>query len=240
MKIRIDELLVQKNIAPTRSQAKQLIQDGKISYKGEKITKPGIQVSTEIIPKLEEGPQYVGRGAQKLEGAIKEFNVDLNDKVIADIGASTGGFTDYTLQHGAQKVYAIDVGHGQLAEKLCADPRVINMEGINIRDEINLPEKADYAVVDLSYISITLALPNIAKLLKKEGKIIALIKPQFEAGPGVVGKDGVIRDEEKVMEIINNFKAWCAANHFQIQKIIPSPITGKMGNKEFLALITFR
>lgn len=238
MKIRIDELLVLQKIAPTRSKAKHLIADGLIFYKDKKVEKPGQRVPDDAKIEVTPSIQYVGRGAKKLEGALKSFNIQLKGKIIADIGASTGGFTDCALQNGAIKVYAIDVGHSQLAEKLINDPRVINLEKNNIRDNPQIPEQVDYAVVDLSYISLTLTLKNIAALLQPQGKIIALLKPQFEAGPGIVGRDGVIKDPEAIKTIIKNFRKWCDENGFKIEKFITSPITGKEGNKEFLTLIT--
>ncbi len=235
MKLRIDELLVLKKLAATRSQAKQLIKNGEVIYKGLKVSKPGQMVIEEGELKVGQTLKYVSRGAYKLEAAIQAFNINIKGKIVADIGASTGGFTDYLLQHGAAKVYCIDVGHKQLHSKLRNDPRVINIEKTNIRYPLDLPEKTDFAVVDLSYISLRLTLPNIAMLTK--GPIITLIKPQFEAGPGIVGSDGVIKDASKIKSIIKNFKNWCTENGLKIRKIIPSPITGKVGNQESLALI---
>lgn len=235
MKLRIDELLVLKKLAPTRSQAKQLIMNGEVEYNGLKVTKPGQLVIEQGELKVGQTLQYVSRGAYKLEAAIKAFEIDPKAKIIADVGASTGGFTDYLLQHGASKIYCIDVGHEQLHHKLKNDPRVINIEKTNIRHPLELPEKTDLAVVDLSYISLRLTLQNIAKLTN--GPIIALIKPQFEAGPGIVGSDGVIKDPAQIKIIIQEFKDWCSENGLKIEKIIPSPITGKVGNQESLALI---
>lgn len=237
MKIRLDELLVLKKLASNRSRAKQLIQSGSVIVNGEIAKKVGQPTDEKTIIELLEGETYVSRGALKLEKAIQAFKVEVGKKVVADIGASTGGFTDYLLQNGASLVYAIDVGHGQLAEKLRKDKRVINMEGINIRNSIKLPQLVDFAVVDLSYISLTLTLPSIAELVKVKGQIIVLIKPQFEAGPKVVGKDGVIKDPKVVKTILENLKIWCQEHSLPLQKIIPSPITGKEGNKEFLAII---
>lgn len=237
MKIRLDELLVLKKLASNRSRAKQLIQNGSVVVGGEVAKKVGQPIDEQTIIELLEGETYVSRGALKLEEAIQAFKVEVEKKVVADIGASTGGFTDYLLQNGASLVYAIDVGHGQLAEKLRKDKRVINMEGINIRNSIKLPQLVDFAVVDLSYISLTLTLPSIAELVKPKGQIITLIKPQFEAGPKVVGKDGVIKDPKVVKSILENLKSWCQKNNLPLKKVIPSPITGKEGNKEFLGII---
>lgn len=235
MKIRIDELLVIKKFATTRSKAKELVLNGLVSIGGNLIKKPGQSFSEDSDIKVGEHIQYVGRGAHKIREAIEHFKIDINNKTVADVGASTGGFTDYVLQNGAKKVYAIDVGHGQLDQKLINDQRVINMEGTNIKDDIELEEKVDLAVVDLSYISLRIVLKHIKKLIKKGGDIITLIKPQFEAGPKIVGKDGVIKDQEKVKAILDEFIVWAVAEKFQIIKTIPSPIHGKKGNTEFLA-----
>lgn len=236
--MRIDGFLVELGHATTRSQAKQLILSGKVLINGSVATKPAQNANNEDKIEVLESQQYVGRGAKKIEAAIQHFKIDLKEMIVADIGASTGGFTDYLLQHGAQKVYAIDVGHGQLAQKLIDDPRVINMEGINVKFPIKIAEKVDLCVVDLSYISLRLTLENIAEVLKPQGKILALIKPQFEAGPRVVGKDGVIKDLDVVKRIIEDFRDWCSEKKLKITTIIPSPILGKEGNKEFLVEIT--
>lgn len=239
MKIRLDALLVHQKLAETKSKAKQLIEEGSVIYQNRVILKPGFLVTENASVKITTKSNYVGRGAKKLEAAIQQFKIDPQNKVVADMGACTGGFTDYLLQNGAKKVYAIDVGSNQLAEKLKNDPRVVNMENTNIRYLKELPEKPDLAVVDLSFISLKLVLENIAALLKSNAQIIALIKPQFEAGPKAVGKDGVLKDPEKVQEVLKNFLAWCKKENFEIHQITDSPITGKEGNKEFLALITF-
>lgn len=233
MKIRADELLVKQGLAQTRSQAKLLIKEGKVAN----ISKPSQLVKEEERLSISPGEIYVSRGAYKLKAAIEKFEINPTGKTVADIGASTGGFTDFLLQNGATKIYAIDVGTSQLATKLQTDPRVNNIESTNIRDLTELPEKVDLAVTDLSYISLRLALPNIAKLINPNAPIIALLKPQFEAGKDRVPKDGVIKDPETLTEVIEEFRTWCANNNFIIEKLIPSPITGKKGNKEFLALI---
>lgn len=240
MKLRLDELLVRKKLALSKSQAKQLIEDGKVIYNDKIIKKSGYPVDEEADVEVTAKDQYVSRGAYKLEAAIKQFKVDPKGKVVADVGASTGGFSDYLLQHGATKIYAIDVGKDQLHPLVKENPKVTNMEGVNIRNSINLPEKVDLAVVDLSYISLRLTLKNIAALLKEDGQIIALIKPQFEAGPKIVGKDGVIKDPEIVRQILKDFLEWSEKENFKVEKVIDSPITGKEGNKESLALITYQ
>ena len=236
--MRLDEKLVQLGHANSLSQAKQLIKDGKVSVDDKVVTKPAFSTTAESTITLSQAQKYVGRGAYKIAAAIEKFAIDPAGLIVADVGASTGGFTDYLLQKGAEKIYAIDVGSGQLAEKLTADPRVTNLEGTNIKNPLTLPEKVQLAVVDLSYISLTATLKNIAALLAPAGSIIALIKPQFEAGPEKVPKDGVIKDPAVVKEVLASLKDWCQQNGLQIQKTIPSPITGKEGNVEHLALIT--
>jgi len=238
MKLRLDELLVQKGLIPTRSQAQLLIKEGKVLVGNEMITKSSQKFSDSAKIKITSKESYVGRGAYKIKAAIEAFKINLKDKVIADIGASTGGFTDYVLQNGAKKVYAIDVGHDQLAEKLRKDKRVINMEGINIRDLKKLPGKIDIAVVDLSYISLKLVLENIFRLTGKGSGIICLFKPQFEAGKKLVGKNGIVKPEIG-KQVFENFLNWCAENKYSIKGTTKSPIEGKTGNIEYLVYFKF-
>lgn len=238
--MRLDEFLVELGQASSRSQAKQLVQQGAVQLNGKVVTKPAQKTNKQDEVILINPQQYVGRGAKKISSAINHFQINPQDLVVADIGACTGGFTDYLLQEGASKIYAIDVGKGQLASKLQNDPRVVNMEGINIKNPLELPEKVDLAVVDLSFISLKLTLKNIAALIKENGEIITLIKPQFEAGHRNIPKDGVIKNKEMLKNILQDFRDWCHKNDFQISQIIPSPITGKRGNKEYLAKITLQ
>jgi len=233
MKLRLDELLVHKGLISTRSQAQLLIKEGKVFVSNLKIEKPSQKFNDSVKVEINSNERYVGRGGYKLKGAVEFFNVSIKNKVIADIGASTGGFTDYVLQNGAKKVYAIDVGHDQLAEKLRADERVINMEGTNIRDLKSLPEKADIAVVDLSYISLKLVLKNIFNLVKKDGEIICLFKPQFEVGKKLVGKNGIIKPDIGG-KVFKEFQEWCNNNKYKINGTMKSPIEGKTGNIEYL------
>lgn len=230
-KLRIDELLVQKGFAPTKSQAKSIILQGLVFYNGKKVERAGQKVTTEGELVVNETSKYVSRGAKKLEAAIQEFKLDIKGKTIADIGASTGGFTDLLLQNGAKKVYAIDVGKDQLAEKLRSDARVINMESTNIKDVDSLPEPVDLAVADLSYISLRKVLPNIFNLAHEA---VVLFKPQFECGPGVVNKQGVIIDQEVHRQTLNDFETWCTDQGYEIKGKTKSPITGKVGNQEYL------
>ena len=234
MKIRADELLVLQKSAQTRSQAKQLIKQGVVFYSGKQITKPAQLLNQTDKLKLTTQEQYVGRGAVKLKAAIEEFNINPQDKIAADFGASTGGFTDYLLQKGAQKVYAIDVGHSQLAPKLRNNPQVINMEKTNIKDVISLPEQPEIIVIDLSFISLRHAIEKAVDFLKPNGDIIALFKPQFEAGKDALRKDGTIKDPEIAKQALQDFESWCHTKNIQIKQSILCPITGKKGNQEYL------
>ncbi|MFA7685778.1 MAG: TlyA family RNA methyltransferase [Candidatus Gracilibacteria bacterium] len=234
MRYRIDELLVRKGLVESRSQAQLLIKEGKVLTAQGVVQKPGQKLSLSAKIMIPVNEQYVGRGAHKIKAAIEKYNINLKGKVIADVGASTGGFTDYVLQNNAGKVYAIDVGHGQLSKKLLGDERVINMEGTDIRNVKELPEKVDLAVVDLSYISLKLTLKNIFALIKEKGSAICLFKPQFEAGKGVVPRDGVIKDEVLREKVLKNFLAWVGLQNYQLPKVLKSPIVGKEGNVEYL------
>lgn len=234
MRYRLDELLVRKKMVETRSQAQLLIKEGKVLTTQGVAQKPGQKFNETSKITISITEKYVSRGAHKIKAAFEYFKVKLKDKIIADIGASTGGFSDYVLQNGAKKVYAIDVGHGQLAEKIKNDKRVVNMEGTNIRDLTALSEKADIAVVDLSYISLKLTLENIFNLVRNYGRVICLFKPQFEAGKGKVPKDGVIKDERLRETILKNFLEWCAKQNYPRPKIMKSPVIGGDGNVEYL------
>jgi 23S rRNA (cytidine1920-2'-O)/16S rRNA (cytidine1409-2'-O)-methyltransferase len=234
---RIDKVMVDRGLVLTRSQASMLINQGDVLCNGKVVTKAGLKVAPhdEITIKAQE--LYVSRGAYKLLAALEEFQIDLTDKIVADIGASTGGFTQVCLQKGASKVYAIDVGQDQLAELLKNDPRVINREQTNIKFPIELPELVDYCVVDVSFISITKVFHNIAKLLKKDGAVIVLIKPQFEAGIERVGKNGLISEKDR-KEIVEEVRNWFKQEQFMILQESISPIVGnKSGNTEYLWLI---
>jgi len=237
MKLRLDQILSDRKLCQTRSQAAQLIREGKVKIKGRQTFKPGGKFDKNVEISLEDTEQYVGRGAKKLKAAIQNFKIAPKGLIIADVGASTGGFTDYLLQNGSLKSYCIDVGHDQLAEKLKKDPRVINLEGINIRNLEGLPEKVDLAVVDLAYISLRKVLKVVFNLLKPEGKVIVLFKPQFECGPGVVNSQGVITNDEIRSEVLNGFLDWCSQEDYTVIDKIESPITGQNGNQEYLLLL---
>jgi 23S rRNA (cytidine1920-2'-O)/16S rRNA (cytidine1409-2'-O)-methyltransferase len=238
-KIRLDEALVARGLAETCSQAERLIRAGQVwlgdESSGVRGDKPGQRVAPDIALRVERGLPYVSRGGLKLEAALDAFGVTPAGWVCADIGASTGGFTDCLLQRGAAKVYAIDVGYGQLAWSLRQDPRVISMERANIRLLEPLPEAVALAVIDVSFIGLGLVLPRVAGLLAAGGQVIALIKPQFEVAKGQVGKGGVVRDPLLHRAAIRKVLAEAAAANLAPAGLIRSPITGPAGNIEFLA-----
>ncbi len=237
MKERIDKVLADKGLVSSRSQAKSMIENGDVTVNGVVIKKAGEQIDPEAQIEVT-SVQFVGRGALKLEKALSEFKISIQDKIFADVGASTGGFTEVLLNHGARKVFAIDVGHDQLAQKLRADPRVINMEGTNIRELSGLPELADGAVMDLSFISITKVLDAVKTLLKPGSDLIVLIKPQFEAGRERLPKDNVIKDAKLQKTILDEVVSFATQNGWIHHGTIDSPIEGKLGNKEFLSWFT--
>jgi len=230
---RLDRELVERKLAPTRSQAQWLIRAGLVALNGRVESKPGRRVaSTDSITLLGQ-LRYVSRGGIKLEYALEVLALDPSGLIVADVGASTGGFTDCLLQHGAARVYAIDVGHGQLAEKLRHDPQVVNMESTNARHLKSLPEPIDLATIDLSFISLRLVVPQVRRWLKPDGDIVALIKPQFEAGPRRVGKGGVIREPAVHQAVLEELLSWGIGQGLMTVNTTPSPIPGGDGNREF-------
>ncbi len=233
MKERADKVLADLKLVSSRSQAKSLIEKGDVLVQGVILKKASELISPE--DKIEiKVPLFVGRGAFKLERALDEFHLSVQGLVCLDVGASTGGFTEVLLMRGASKVYAIDVGHDQLAGKLREDDRVINMEGTNIRDLTSLPELGDGAVMDLSFISITKVLEQVKNLLKPEAFLVALVKPQFEAGIERLPKDGVVKDERVRQQILNEVISFALNSGWTHHRTIVSPIEGKSGNVEFL------
>ncbi len=237
-KSRLDLLLVQKGLVESREKAKALIMAGKVYKDNLRLDKPGIMLEedTGLIVKGEIHP-YVSRGGLKLAKAMDVFQLDLKDKVIADIGASTGGFTDCALQNGASRVYAVDVGYGQLAWRLRSDERVVCLERTNARylTADSLPEKVDWIVCDVSFISLTKIFPSMTAILKESGQGLVLIKPQFEAGPENVGKNGVVRDPQVHRGVLQNVLSEAQKQGFQVKGLDFSPIRGPEGNIEFLA-----
>lgn len=236
-KIRLDAALVERGLCTGRDRAKGVIMAGEVYVNHQKADKPGMTVSAEDeIEVRGDMLPYVSRGGLKLEKAIKEYGLSLDEKVCADIGASTGGFTDCMLQNGAMKVYAVDVGYGQLAWKLRCDERVINLERTNIRyvTEEQIPEPLDFASVDVSFISLKLVLPVLSRLLKDGGEAVCLVKPQFEAGRELVGKKGVVREESTHIMVVNNALTYAKENDFTPIHLTFSPIKGPEGNIEYL------
>lgn len=235
--MRLDIYLVEKGLFDSRNKAKQAIDDKAISVNGKIVTKSSLEVSdldkVEIIGSL---CPYVSRGGYKLEAAIKEFFLDFKDKTIVDIGASTGGFTDCALQFGAKRVYSIDVGTNQLHEKLLNDDRVVSLEETNILDIEYFPEEIDYYVMDVSFVSIKHILPQVSRYLDDKNALVCLIKPQFEVGKKYM-KNGIVKDRTIHINVIEGINEELKNYNLGIQKLIPSPILGGSGNKEFLALI---
>ena len=243
-KERLDVLLVERGLSESRTKAQAVIMSGEVYVDGQKADKPGasydleakIEVRGSVCP-------YVSRGGLKLEKALRDFGVDPTGYVCSDSGASTGGFTDCLLQQGARKVFAIDVGYGQLAWKIRNDPRVVTMERTNIRyvTPEQLGEPLDLSVVDVSFISLKLVLPAIRALLKPDcGQVLCLIKPQFEAGKDRVGKKGVVRDPEVHREVLEQFVETVKALSFTILNLTFSPVKGPEGNIEFLGHLSLR
>ena len=240
-KERIDVLLTEKNLCESRARAKSLIMMGKILVNGQKIDKAGTMVATDSeIKILGEDMPFVSRGGFKLQKAVEVFNLQLENKIAADIGASTGGFTDCMLQHGAKKVYAVDVGYGQLAWKLRNDERVVNLERTNIRNvtRADLADILDFASIDVAFISLDKVLPVAFELLSDTGEIAALIKPQFEAGRENVGKKGVVKDKKIHSEVIEYVLNFAKDLGFKICGLDFSPIKGPEGNIEYLCYLS--
>lgn len=242
-KVRLDKFLFDTGFAATIESSRALIMAGKVLVNGQKIDKAGALIDADAdIRIVGEELKYVGRGGIKLEKAISEFKIDVKDKICIDIGASTGGFTDCLLQSGAKKVYAIDVGYGILVWKLRNDPRVINIEKTNIRylDKSLIKEKANIITIDVSFISLTMIISAALDLLKPQGIIIALIKPQFELKRGDVGKGGIVKDEAMHMEAVDKIKDFAITLGLEIKGVIKSPILGQKGNREFFICLGSR
>ena len=239
-KKRLDQLVFEKGFAESRERAKALIMSGQIFLNGQRADKPGLQVDPAAEIALHGAAlPFVSRGGYKLNKALAVFPVDPGGKICVDCGASTGGFTDVLLQHGAARVYAVDVGYGQLAWKLRNDARVVNLERTNLRyiTEEMIPEPIDLAVMDVSFISVTLILPVVKKLLKENADYICLIKPQFEAGREQVGKKGVVRDPAVHCQVITSVLDAARSFGYSVQGLDYSPITGPEGNIEFICYL---
>lgn len=235
-KMRLDARIAQIYPDLSKTYIQSMIMQGKVTVNGTKITKSGTQVSfeDEIVVDLTV-PKYVSRAGLKLEKALQEFSVDPKGMIVMDAGLSTGGFSDCLLQHGAQKIYGIDVGYGQVHEKIRHDDRVVVMERTNLRNLESLPEMVDLVTLDLSFISVLKVMDAVKKVLKDKGKLIVLIKPQFEGAKHEVGKGGIVRDDEVRTAIVNRVINGITNAGFQHIGLVESPITGTQGNKEFLA-----
>lgn len=239
-KLRLDCAVFERGLSESREKAKALIMAGNVYVNGQKELKSGASVKPDDVIEVRGSVNpYVSRGGLKLEKAINSFNLDLKDCICMDIGASTGGFTDCMLQNGAAKVYSIDVGYGQLAWKLRTDERVVNLERTNFRyvTEEQIPEKIDFASVDVSFISLTKILPVMRNLLKDDGKSVCLIKPQFEAGREKIGKKGVVKDRKVHEEVISEITGFAFENGFSLLDVDFSPVKGPEGNIEYLMYI---
>ena len=237
MKKRLDVLVYEKGFAESREKAKAVIMAGLVYVENQKADKCGTSYDENVkIEVRGSALKYVSRGGLKLEKAINNFDLDLNDKIAMDIGASTGGFTDCMLQNGAKKVYSIDVGYGQLAWKLRTDERVVNLERTNMRKVTReqVPDDIDFFSVDVSFISLKLILPVARELMAENAQAVCLIKPQFEAGREKVGKKGVVRDPKVHCEVVANIYNFCLENGFDVLNLDFSPIKGPEGNIEYL------
>jgi len=240
-KERVDKLLVERGLVDTRERAQRLVMAGLVVSGDLVIDKPGTRVdrALPLAVKGEEHP-FVSRGGAKLDATLAALGLGVTGAVALDVGASTGGFTDCLLQRGARRVYAVDVGYGQLAWKLRGDPRVVGMERTNVRELTveRFPEPIDLATIDASFISLRLVLPVVAGLLGPDRRIVALVKPQFEVGKGRVGKGGVVRDAEVHAEVLADLQRFAVASGLRVDAVLTSPLLGPAGNREFFLVLT--
>jgi 23S rRNA (cytidine1920-2'-O)/16S rRNA (cytidine1409-2'-O)-methyltransferase len=234
-KQRLDILIAARGLTESRNKAQRLIRAGEVRVDGQLVDKPSTPVSEDADITLKSKPPFVSRGGKKLAAALERFEIDATGVVAADVGASTGGFTDCLLQNGACRVYAIDAGYGQLHWNLRNDPRVVVMERTNARYLDELPQPVDLVTVDVSFISLELILPKALSWLKPDGDVVALIKPQFEAGPRHVEKGGVVRDTEVHRQVMEDVLAAASELGLGLRGLMPSPLRGPAGNVEFLA-----
>jgi 23S rRNA (cytidine1920-2'-O)/16S rRNA (cytidine1409-2'-O)-methyltransferase len=231
-KQRADILLVERGMIESREKARAAIMEGRVFLADRRLTKPGMMLAETAEMRVEDKPRYVSRGGEKLEHALNTFQVSVKGAVVADIGASTGGFTDCLLQLGARHVYAVDVGYGQLAYRLRQDARVTVLERQNARYMQALPEPLDLAAVDVSFISLTKVLAPVGKLLRPGGRVVALVKPQFEADRGEVRRGGVVREPAARARVIGRLVDWTSGHGYQLLNLTRSPLRGPAGNVE--------
>jgi len=227
-------------MAPSRQRARAMIMAGKILVNNQPVDKAGFFVSaTDSVVSKERDIPYASRGGLKLEGVLQSLELNPKGCICLDVGASAGGFTDCLLQHGASRVYAVDVGYGQLAWKLRQDPRVVVIERTNIRhmSTETIPEPVDLVTIDVSFISLKIVVPAVTAFMDKDARILALIKPQFEVGKNQVGKGGVVRDRKLHLEVVENLSEFFHAEGFSLGRVLPSPILGPKGNREFFILL---
>jgi 23S rRNA (cytidine1920-2'-O)/16S rRNA (cytidine1409-2'-O)-methyltransferase len=236
-KMRVDLLLVERGLAESRQQAQGLLMAGEVTVDGRLVDKAGALVNPGAEVEVETPPPYVGRGGIKLAHALQSFALNVHGATALDVGSSTGGFTDCLLQHGATRIYAVDVGYGQLHMRLRQDSRVVVMERLNARYPFQLPEMVDLATMDVSFISLAKVLPSAAEHLKRGGNIVALVKPQFEALRRQVGKGGIIRDPAIHAEVLARLIVWATHHRFRLRGLTPSPLLGDAGNREFFLLL---
>ena len=233
-------MLAEKGLVKSRQRARALIMAGKVLVNGQPVDKPGVFVSADATLELKgEDIPYVSRGGLKLEAALNNLGLNVIDKVCMDVGASSGGFTDCLLQHGAERVYAVDVGYGQLAWKLRQDPRVVVIERTNVRHMTAdaLPDPVDLVTIDVSFISLKIVVPAVERFMKPDASILALIKPQFEVGKGQVGKGGVVREPALHRQVIDDLTDFFATIKLRPETVYPSPLLGPKGNREFFILL---
>jgi 23S rRNA (cytidine1920-2'-O)/16S rRNA (cytidine1409-2'-O)-methyltransferase len=231
---RLDQALVDRGLVSSRERAQAMIRAGLVRVAGAVTDRPDQLVAAEQRIEVAGSSSYVSRGGEKLAAGLDAFGIDPRGRDALDVGASTGGFTDVLLQRGAQRVIALDVGYGQLAWSLRQDPRVKVMERTNIRHLDRLPQAADLAVIDVSFISLRLVLPKVRELLSPPGEVVALVKPQFEVGKGALGKGGVVRDQAQHEQVLGELRTFATAIGYQIAGEIASPVLGAKGNREFL------
>jgi len=236
-RMRIDVLLVERGFAPTREKAKALLMAGDVIVRNQLVTKAGTLVDAESVVSVKKQPQYVGRGGEKMAGALDNLFINPSGMVVLDVGASTGGFTDCLLQRGAIRSYALDVGRGQIHNKLVQDSRVVVIEGVNARNPFSLSDRVDMAVADVSFISLRLVAPEMVKHLKPRGYLLLLVKPQFEAERGEVGRGGVVRDSFVHARVLGRFMTWAIKQGYRLRGLTISPLVGDAGNKEFFVLL---